>query len=682
MANQHPIMEKEVGESVSRGPEISPHSNEKAGDIDSTKETGDAEGTKVTSVINQNAKGTKYAHGDGTQGKVDGIDKDCSKIVCGPSKEGQSSSVDVTKSNDSPAKVETTDRVGDESNNTDRPTSVITLMDSDDEDLLPLGHLHVKKSCLHKFKNTNTNTPESSSTTTLNKQPGIDFDAHQLNKQQPKDNLKEKNKKDTHSNEMAPNSSLSKKRGYDSDADSADEVSSVKKSRYSLVAQKPAKKRGRAANDDETLKGEVDLPKNQFRNMVDRYNTIVRREKFQALHAAVAECVKDEVLAKKIEDLALEKFMEGMKEKIKSDPKSAAMNAYQNRALVPSFDLHKKSETQTPDAPDYRPYTNTATRVNSSSHHQTYVDADDGQDGQGGYEEEQDVIFTGISTGSEQNHRNGSLGGKGTIVGNHKFEYPIYIARNTQNIPRPYNLRDHAVPHPETFTSREQANAKLLELTRYENFDGVTRKDVFEYTPLKLLKAKLTLSSGERRVLWVDRHVVDLRSLTKREQSSRKWSAKRPALPHSIVECEFMTRSTSEEPRRVELTSDTSDDEGGTDSSGVRLSDERVGDYTGDLELERLPLATFTDRQLANEHAGAQFLRHSAVREEIRTPLDDFWWYNNAVTTHREAAKKAGERDGRYVAEIYTLDMNTRLGFDWMRVAVYAVDDVTGPLNI
>lgn len=28
------------------------------------------------------------------------------------------------------------------------------------------------------------------------------------------------------------------------------------------------------------------------------------------------------------------------------------------------------------------------------------------------------------------------------------------------------------------------------------------------------------------------------------------------------------------------------------------------------------------------------------------------------------------------------MDMNTRLGFDWMRVAVYAVDDVTGPLNI
>lgn len=253
-----------------------------------------------------------------------------------------------------------------------------------------------------------------------------------------------------------------------------------------------------------------------------------------------------------------------------------------------------------------------------------------------------------LFTGTEQSPRDRSHGKEESVTGEHKFEYPMYVAHNTQGISQSYDLRDHAVPHPETFTSREQANAKLLELTKYENFDGVTRKDVFEYTPLKLLKAKLTLSSGEQRVLWVDRHLVDLRNLTKREQSSRKWSTKRPAFPHFIVECEFMTRSTSEElqqvPKQVGPTSDTdsddsddSDDEGGT-NNGIQISEEQVGDYTGDLELERLPLTTFTDRQLANDHAGLLFLRHSAVREEIRTPLDDFWWTNNAIPAHKEAA--------------------------------------------
>ncbi|KAI1410649.1 hypothetical protein F5Y13DRAFT_202115 [Hypoxylon sp. FL1857] len=240
---------------------------------------------------------------------------------------------------------------------------------------------------------------------------------------------------------------------------------------------------------------------------------------------------------------------------------------------------------------------------------------------------------------------------------------------------------------PEIFVNREEANARLLELTHYDQFDGglaaVTRRHVYEHSPLKLLKVELTLATGEERVLWVEKRLVDLQNdLTKKERSLKKWSTERPALPHYIVECEFMTRKTTETPQR-RLDEDGDGDEGNEEDDDAGMSSEVVGAFTGEIELERLPLVTFTDRGLANEHAGALFLRHSAVSEAIRNPLDDFWWVNNAVPIHSNAEKAVADAsDALYTTEMYTLDMNTRLGFDWLRVAVYAVDDVCGPLNI
>ncbi|KAI1143731.1 hypothetical protein F5Y05DRAFT_417973 [Hypoxylon sp. FL0543] len=274
----------------------------------------------------------------------------------------------------------------------------------------------------------------------------------------------------------------------------------------------------------------------------------------------------------------------------------------------------------------------------------------------------------------------------------YKWAYLLYtVAKNEKtNSPR-VDLEDHATLLPEYFVDREAANAKLLEITNYDQFDGgiaaVTRRHVYEHTPLKLLKAELTLATGEERVFWVEKHLVDLqKDLTKRERSLKKWSARRPALPHYIVECEFMNRKTTETPQRPAEESREKNGDGNGDDGAGAASAEVVGAFSGEIELDRLPLTTYTDRGLANERAGELFLRHSAVDQAIRGPLDDFWWHNNAVPVHREAeravAAAGAPDDALYAAEMCTLDMNTRLGFDWIRVGVCMVDDLVGPLNI
>ncbi|KAI1374935.1 hypothetical protein F4677DRAFT_446842 [Hypoxylon crocopeplum] len=266
----------------------------------------------------------------------------------------------------------------------------------------------------------------------------------------------------------------------------------------------------------------------------------------------------------------------------------------------------------------------------------------------------------------------------------HSWEYVLYCKSNTQTHPLNQGIPNHTTQLPGSYVKRAEANAKLDETTSYDHFDGgmaaVSRRHAYEHTPYKLLKVELTLSTGEERVLWVERRLVNLaKDLTQKERSLKKWSAPRPKLPHYIVECEFMTQGTTETPQQQLSEDDDANDDG--DAAGL-INHGVVGAYTGDIKLERLPLVTFTERGLANDHAGALFLRHSAVSEAIRGPLDDFWWANNAVPIHREAEKAAKAPDARYVAELYTYDMRTRLGFDSIRVAVYTVDDVLGPLNI
>ncbi|KAI1637610.1 hypothetical protein F4809DRAFT_640282 [Biscogniauxia mediterranea] len=140
------------------------------------------------------------------------------------------------------------------------------------------------------------------------------------------------------------------------------------------------------------------------------------------------------------------------------------------------------------------------------------------------------------------------------------------------------------------------------------------------------------------------------------------------------------------------------------------------------IHARHLPLATFTERGLANAHASGVFLAHSRVARPLRNALDDFWWERNAAAgADREAWRRVtsaaeeegkeqggkgkgknsgeegedrgeggdgdgedGEDGGRglYDALLETGAMRARLGYDRLYVRVHAVADVQGPLNI
>ncbi|KAI1082257.1 hypothetical protein F5B20DRAFT_587906 [Whalleya microplaca] len=294
----------------------------------------------------------------------------------------------------------------------------------------------------------------------------------------------------------------------------------------------------------------------------------------------------------------------------------------------------------------------------------------------------------------DENRVRKPLGVDSHIETTHKWEYTIVCTENAQDLTPGDDIKNHARRLPGSFMKRDEANAELEKITSYDQFDDTThvvqRRYTYEHTPFKLLKVELTLATGEQRVLWVERRLVDLkRDLKQSEKKMKKWSAKRPRLPHYVVECEFIRQVTAEEPQQqrwdegvMDMDIDTDVDAVGGGATAVPPR-EVVGGFNRDIELNRLPLTTFTVRELANEYAAELFLLHSAVREETRGPYDDYWWVQSALPIHREAEGRAkGVGSGLYVADLDTDYMRTRLGFDRLRVSVHAVDDVAGPLNI
>ncbi|KAI6092520.1 hypothetical protein F4821DRAFT_278800 [Hypoxylon rubiginosum] len=392
------------------------------------------------------------------------------------------------------------------------------------------------------------------------------------------------------------------------------------------------------------------------RAMTDRLGTMSRATSFESLNQAIDEYLDDAMKAI-LKAKASQLFTDKMVERIKDDKNTAGMKTYMRESHQgPKFTF---SECKNPhNTIQHTP----ANRHRSLSHR----------------------LETRTMDRTEEPY---------------KFVYTIMSTPNVEILSAD-QIINHAVRLPQYFATREKANARLDQITQYDKFEGgmaaVSRRLVYEDTPLRLLKVELTLNTGEERVLWVERCLVNLdRDLTKNQRALKKWSATRPKLPHYIVECEFMTRKTTETPLQLQYLSLEEDEESEEGEEGEAIVTEpsskasqnltaatAATGYSGDIELNRLPLVTFTDRTLANEHAGDLFLEHSAVSREIRGPLDDFWWANNAVPLHRDAEAAAREEDALYVAELDTRGMVARLGFDWIRVAVYKVDDVRGPLNI
>ncbi|XXH04941.1 hypothetical protein Hte_011363 [Hypoxylon texense] len=411
--------------------------------------------------------------------------------------------------------------------------------------------------------------------------------------------------------------------------------------------------------------------------MTDRYYTKENKVAFHCLQEAMKEFVPDD-LRRQLEQQAKAKFEAQMRAEISNDQNPTEMTTY----------FEKKSSSKDGGAYKYT-FNECKTSIQNSEQNRPPADKPEKR--------------------SEQTNWSGH---------EHSFVYYLFSSKNTEALGS-LDIQQKATRLPGCFLTRAEANAKLDRVTQYDKFEGgmaaVSRRNVYEDTSSKLLKVELTLNTGEERVLWVERRLVNLdRDLTRRERGLKKWSATRPKLQHYIVECEFMSRNAAterpsllhdldlEEDELMQDEDDSEDESSSTSSSSAAPPPGELAAATTttattkghskyyssgggrDVKLDRLPLATFTDRALANEHAGDLFLRHSAVSGAIRSPLDDFWWANHAVPIHKNAEHAAakGSGDGLYVAELETFDMKARLGFDWMRVAVYAVDDVTGPLNI
>ncbi|KAI1191203.1 hypothetical protein F5B17DRAFT_350898 [Nemania serpens] len=130
---------------------------------------------------------------------------------------------------------------------------------------------------------------------------------------------------------------------------------------------------------------------------------------------------------------------------------------------------------------------------------------------------------------------------------------------------------------------------------------------------------------------------------------------------------EFITRSDDDDvDEEMDL-----DLDGGMGSSGVDVG----------VRIEKLPLATFTIREMANEHAGTTFLEQTKVDARFAQPSDVHWWRCNAMPEHRRAVAASRGPDGLYEVAMEAYSMSDRLGWNQIVVHVHKVDDVNGPVN-
>lgn len=229
-----------------------------------------------------------------------------------------------------------------------------------------------------------------------------------------------------------------------------------------------------------------------------------------------------------------------------------------------------------------------------------------------------------------------------------------------------------------SFADRARANEYLDKKTSPDAVGGleavVSRKTTLE-GPERLLKVDVELSNGEHHLMWVERGTVVLRDMHQEKRRQTQWQATpRPKFPHYVVSCDLLSYET-ELVSRPDDEDDDGDDEmdldAGMGSSGVSVS----------VRIEKLALATFTIREMANEHAGKMFLEHTKINEQFAQPSDVYWWRCNALPEHKLALAASRGPDGLYEVAMEAGGMSARLGWDQILVHVHEVDDAHGPVN-
>ncbi|KAI1364142.1 hypothetical protein F5Y08DRAFT_307588 [Xylaria arbuscula] len=246
-----------------------------------------------------------------------------------------------------------------------------------------------------------------------------------------------------------------------------------------------------------------------------------------------------------------------------------------------------------------------------------------------------------------------------------------------------------------TFADRQKANEYLNRSTSPETVGGidaiVSRTSTLE-GPQRLLKVDIRLSDGEHYISWVEQDMVVLSSLKAKMRNSKQWApGERAKYPHYVVTCDLITYETcpvsysTGKPQPEGNDDDETDEADSEETASMPSEDDDEWVFSGtniDTRIDRLPLATFTFREMANECAGLLFLEKSKVDREIVTPEDVWWWEQHALPEHRRAVEAARRPDGLYhLAMVVDDDTGSRLGWSQIIVSVHEVPDVVGPVN-
>jgi hypothetical protein len=266
------------------------------------------------------------------------------------------------------------------------------------------------------------------------------------------------------------------------------------------------------------------------------------------------------------------------------------------------------------------------------------------------------------------------------VVPDLKWGYAVKCIENADMILDEEDLNARAIT-VRTFADREKANEFIDKNTSAEKCGGleafVSRTATLE-GPERFLKVDMVLSNGDHHLMWVERGMVVLRNLNEKQRRQVQWAPNpRPTFPHYIVTCDLITYETCPVSRCEQEDED--------DDDATSLSD-HIGQFATsglavNLGIEKLPLTTFTIREMANAYASKLFLERSTVHKQFAASTDDQWWRQNVLCAHKAAESRASRPDGLYEASMEAYDMNSLLGWDQIVVHVHEVDDVTGPVN-
>ncbi|KAI0437632.1 hypothetical protein F4803DRAFT_565917 [Xylaria telfairii] len=226
------------------------------------------------------------------------------------------------------------------------------------------------------------------------------------------------------------------------------------------------------------------------------------------------------------------------------------------------------------------------------------------------------------------------------------------------------------------FADRKMANEYLHKKTSPDAVGGleaIANRTTTLEGPERLLKADITLTNGEHYLMWVERSMIVLSDLKEERRRQAQWQpTPRPTLSHYTVTCDLITYDTNR-VTRCEEDEEASDAMSASElgSSGLEIT----------LRIEKLPLKTFTIREMANDYAGKLFLQRTRVDKQFAKPSDVHWWKCNALPEHKRAVLEARKPGGLYEIAMKAHDMNCRLGWDQILVHVHEVDDIDGPVN-